>query len=106
MKRLTSKAANGQTEAAPPAARRPSSRRGADGGERQVSWPQFPQHLIFIVSWAQKGSHSCCTPISSRAAFCKVIFLYLLKLLFKEEFLIITQLQRADTVWLCLPSFS
>lgn len=45
-------------------------------------------------------------PISLRAAFCKVIFLYLLKLLFKEEFLIITQPQRADTVWLCLFSFS
>lgn len=60
--------------------------------------------FTFSLTWKGRLLPRC--PISSQAAFCKVIFLYLLKLLFKEEFLIITQPQRADTVWLCLFSFS
>lgn len=76
------------------------------GPWRAGPWFLFLQNLISIDSWTHKGSHTCPSPTTSQAACCKVIFLYLLKLLFKEEFLIITQLQRADTVWLCLFSFS
>lgn len=78
--------------------------------EASVPTPVFPgprlPHLLDPEGVSHLQPLSLPALISLRAAFCKVIFLYLLKLLFKEEFLIITQPQRADTVWLCLFSFS
>lgn len=57
-----------------------------------------------LLSW--RGLQSAFSPIAPRAASCKVIVLYLLKLLFKEEFLTVTQPRRAELFWLCLFSFS
>lgn len=75
------------------------------GSYQKPSGSGFSKLSLYLLLDLE-GSPIAPLPHLFSSCLCKVIFLYLLKLLFKEEFLIITQPQRADTVWLCLFSFS